>query len=411
MAAADTLARQGMRVIAVARKDVERGEAEAAAETIEQAMTLIGFIGLIDPPRPEAKRAVTLCRRAGITPVMITGDHPATARAIARAIGIADGDDRVLTGADLRDMDDAAFDAIACGIRVYARVDPAQKIRIVEALKRRGAFVAMTGDGVNDAPALKRADIGVAMGRDGTDVAKEASRLVLLDDNFATIVAAVREGRRIYDNIRKFIKYTMTSNSAEILTLLIPPLFGLPVALLPIHILWINLVTDALPGLALAFEKEEREIMARPPRPSDESVFAGGMWQHIVIYGLLMGLLSILTQAVAVTMGNDHWQTMVFTVLTLSQMGHVLAIRSDRDSLLAIGVFSNRMLVWAVSLTFVLQLAIIYVPVLNAIFNTTPLTALELLACLAISSVVFVAVETEKWLRRRVDRRSHSSEL
>jgi Ca2+-transporting ATPase len=286
-------------------------------------------------------------------------------------------------------------------VRVYARVDPAQKIRIVEALQRHGEIVAMTGDGVNDAPALKRAAIGVAMGRGGTDVAREASSLVLLDDNFATIVDAVREGRRILDNIRKFIRFVMAGNSGEILTIFVAPFLGLPLPLLPIHILWINLVTDGLPGLALAAEPAERGVMQRPPRPPQESIFAHGMWQHMLWVGVLIGALSLATQAWAMAAGSPHWQTMVFTVLTLSQLAHVLAIRSDRDSLFTQGVATNLPLVGAVVFTVGLQLAAIYAPFLNAALRTTPLSAAELAFCLALPALVFVAVEIEKLLVRR----------
>jgi Ca2+-transporting ATPase len=331
---------------------------------------------------------------------MITGDHPATARAIASRIGIADGGGEVLTGVDLAQLSDEELDARVERVRVYARTSPEQKIRIVKALQARHQFAAMTGDGVNDAPALKRADIGVAMGVNGTDVAKEAAHMILLDDNFATIVAAVREGRRIFDNIRKFIKYTMTSNSGEIWAIFLAPLVGLPIPLLPIHILWINLVTDGLPGLALAVEREERGIMRRPPRPPGESIFAHGMWQHIVWVGLLMGGASLVSQAAALALGW-HWQTIVFAVLTFSQLGHALAVRSERDSLFTQGVGSNRPLLGAVLLTIGLQLAIIYLPTLNAWFRTAPLSAAELGFVLAMSSVVFAAVEAEKWLIRR----------
>jgi Ca2+-transporting ATPase len=239
------------------------------------------------------------------------------------------------------------------------------------------------------------------MGKGGTDVAREAADLVLLDDNFATIVRAVREGRRIYDNIRKFVKYTMTSNSGEVWTLFLAPFLGLPIPLLPIHILWINLVTDGLPGLALTAEPQERGIMRRPPRPPQENLFARGLGFHVIWVGLLMGGISILAQAGSYHAGNANWQSMVFTVLTLSQMGHVLAIRSERDSLFSQGLLSNRPLLGAVLLTFALQMAVLYVPWLNPIFRTAPLSALELGFCLLLSSVVFFAVEIEKAVLRR----------
>ncbi|MDO9195620.1 HAD-IC family P-type ATPase, partial [Rhodoferax sp.] len=403
LAAADALAAQGLRVLAIASRPHATLPVPGEVESVESGMSLIGLVGLIDPPRLEAAAAVRDCVTAGIRPVMITGDHPATALAIARRLGIAtDGYTQVLTGAELAAMDESVLYERVAAVRVYARVDPAQKIRIVEALQARGEFVAMTGDGVNDAPALKRADIGVAMGRGGTDVAREAASLVLLDDNFATIVAAVREGRRIYDNIRKFVRYAMTGNSGEIWTIFLAPLMGLPIPLLPIHILWVNLVTDGLPGLALAAEPAERGIMQRPPRPPQESLFAHGMWQHILWVGLLLAGLCLLVQAWALSTGNAHWQTMVFTVLTLGQMAHVLAIRSETESLWRLGLGSNRPLLGAVLLTFVLQLATIYVPVLNPIFKTDPLSLAELSICLGAAAVVFIAVEIEKlWLRRK----------
>ncbi len=332
---------------------------------------------------------------------MITGDHPATARAIARQLGIADGGGEVLSGQELASLDPVQFQRRVADVRVYARVAPEQKIKIVKALQDKGEFAAMTGDGVNDAPALKRANIGVAMGKAGTDVARESSHMVLLDDNFATIVAAVREGRRIFDNIRKFIKYTMTCNSAEIWVLFLAPYLSLPISLLPIHILWIKLVTDGLPGLALAAEPEERGIMQRPPRPPRESIFDRGMWQHILWVGLLMAGVSLFAQAWAYRNDIAHWQSIVFTVLTLSQMGHVLAIRSERESLFQQGLLSNAPLLGAVSLTFFLQMAVLYLPVLNTIFKTTPLSVGELCFCLVLSSIVFFAVEVEKSMRRR----------
>ncbi|CAG0971786.1 partial Calcium-transporting ATPase, partial [Anaerolineae bacterium] len=307
----------------------------------------------------------------------------------------------IMTGHELERLPMKEFEERVESIKVYARVAPEQKLKIVRALQDKGEFVAMTGDGVNDAPALKRADIGVAMGITGTDVAKEAAHMVLTDDNFATIVKAVREGRRIFDNIRKFIKYTMTSNSGEIWAIFLAPLLGLPIPLLPIHILWINLVTDGLPGLALAVEGTEKDIMRRPPRHPKESIFAHGLGAHIIWVGLLMGGMSILTQALSIASGTAHWQTMTFTVLCLSQIGHVLAIRSETESLFSLGLFSNKPLLGAVALTFGLQMATIYVPFLNPIFKTEPLSAGELAFSLAMSTAVFIAVEVEKAVKRR----------
>ena len=313
LARAEEMASRGMRVLAVASRTWPADGLPSSAEEAEDGLDFLGLAGLIDPPRPEASEAVRVAQQAGITPVMITGDHPATARAIAQQVGIASSDDRVLTGPELAALSPGELGDQVQRIKVYARVDAAQKLRIVEALQKRGEFVAMTGDGVNDAPALQRADIGIAMGRNGTDVAREAAGLVLLDDNFATIVAAVREGRHIFDNIRKFVKFILASNSAEIWTIFLAPFLGLPVPLLPIHILWTNLVTDGLPGLALAAEPAESDVMRRPPRPPSESLFAGGLWQHTVWVGMLIASLSIFTQAYAISEHIAHWQTMVFT--------------------------------------------------------------------------------------------------
>lgn len=398
---AEEMAADGLRVLAVACRHWPELPVSVCPDTVERGLVLLALVGLLDPPREEAREAVALCKSAGIVPVMVTGDHPATARAIAARLGIVDDGGTVMTGQDLTRLSLKALEERIKQVRVYARVAPEQKIKIVKALQDTGEFVAMTGDGVNDAPALRRADIGVAMGITGTDVAREAAHMILLDDNFATIVTAVRAGRRIFDNIRKFIRYTMTSNSGEIWTIFLAPFFGLPIPLLPIHILWINLVTDGLPGLALAAEPEERGIMQRPPRPPRESIFAHGMWQQILWVGLLMGGVSLGTQAWAYHSGSAHWQTMVFTVLTLSQMGNVLAIRSERQSFFTQGPWSNRPLLGAVLLTFILQLATIYLPFLHPIFKTAPLSWDELAVCLALSSVVFVAVEAEKWLLRR----------
>ncbi len=404
LALAAIWAAQGLRVLAVAQREGHEDVVAVEADDFERDLLLVGLVGLIDPPRPEARAAVAECLSAGVRPVMITGDHPATARAIAFDLGIvATAEAPVLTGVELARLDDAALVAAVAGVSVYARMDPAQKIRIVQALQAGGQFVAMTGDGVNDAPALKAADIGVAMGRGGTDVAREAASLVLLDDNFATIVGAVREGRRIFDNIRKFIRYALTGNSGEIWLLFLAPLLGLPIPLLPIHILWVNLVTDGLPGLALAGEPAERGVMQRPPRPPGESVFAQGLWQHALLVGLLIGGLCLGLQAWALASGRPHGQTMVFTLLTLAQMAHVLAIRSERDSLFTQGLRSNRPLLWAVASTVALQAAVVYVPWLQPVFRTQAMAWQEVLLCVALAAVVFVVVEIEKlWRRHRI---------
>jgi len=370
-------------------------------EKLETELILIGFAGMIDPPREEAKQAVKECKEAGIIPVMITGDHKLTAKAIAKQLGIvSSNDDMVLSGSELNNLTDHELGAIVERVRVYARVNPEQKLKIVKALQAKDQFVAMTGDGVNDAPALKNADIGVAMGINGTEVSKEASHMILLDDNFATIVVAIKHGRKIFDNILKFIKYTMTSNSSEIWAIFLAPFFGLPIPLMAIHILWINLVTDGLPGLALASERPEWDIMKRPPRSPKRNIFAGGMAVHILWVGFFMGAVALGMQAWAIHNENTHWQTMTFTVLCFSQMGHVMAIRSDKESVFKIGVFSNKPMIGALLITFMLQFMIIYVPFFNDIFKTQPLTMPELGITLAVSSIVFWAVEIEKWIKR-----------
>jgi Ca2+-transporting ATPase len=401
LAEASRLAHEGYRVLALARREWDALPESLDDAVIEQDLTFLGLVALIDPPRPEVPQAVADCLTAGITPVMITGDHPGTAMAIARRLGITEDPQAMLSGDELAELSDDRFARLVESIRVYARVTPKQKLRIVKALQVNGEFVAMTGDGVNDAPALKRAGIGVAMGQKGTDVAREAADMVLLDDDFATIVRTVRSGRAIFDNIRKFIKDTMSSNSGEIWTLFLAPFLGLPIPLLPIHILWINLVTDGLPGLAFSAEPAERGIMTRPPRPPEENIFAHGMWQHIIWVGLFIAGISIAAMAWAIARDVSYWQTVVFTVLTVSQLFHSLAVRSETRSLFSIGLFTNLPMLGAVVLTLLLQLAVIYVPVLNGIFYTQPLPLFDLLVCLALSSLVLFVVEIEKWLVRR----------
>lgn len=402
------LAESGMRVLGVAVRALDELPDEVSPESVETDLIFVGLVGMIDPARAEVKDAVATCKTAGIRPIMITGDHPLTARYIAQELGIASGADqnggpRVMTGQELENISDEELEEVVGSVNVFARVSPEHKLRIVDALQKKGHIAAMTGDGVNDAPALRKADIGVAMGITGTDVSKEAADMVLLDDNFATIVAAVEEGRTIYDNIRKFIRYMLSANAAEVWIMLVAPLIGMPLPLLPLQILWINLVTDGLPGLALGVEKSEPNTMQRPPHPPNESVFARGLGWSIIWVGVLMGSVSL-------GVGWWYWQqgapielvrTMVFTTIVLSEMFYVLSIRSSLFSLFQIGIFSNRALLGAVVLTLLLQLAVIYLPFMNVIFETTPLTPQDLLVTVVFGLVLFAAVEIEKWIKRQ----------
>jgi Ca2+-transporting ATPase len=391
-------AAQGYRVLALAERHLPR--LPDPVETGEAGLRLLGLVAMADPARPESAEAVAACRGAGIVPVMITGDDARTGTAIAERVGILGRGGGVLSGAELGRLDDEVLAERAPATRVYARTSPEQKLRIVAAWKRHGAVVAMTGDGVNDAPALRRADIGVAMGVTGTDVSKEAADMVLADDNFATIVAAVAEGRRIYDNIRRFVRYVLTTNSGEIWVMFLATMVALPVPLLPVQILWVNLVTDGLPAIALGLEPVERDAMRRPPRPPTESIFARGLWQHAVWVGLLMAVVCLAVLVWARAMGWP-WQTMVFTTLALLQLGHALAVRSERESFFTLGPGTNLLLLAAVAGTFAAQLLIVYVPVLQGLFDTEPLSPVQLAVVLAASTVAFIAVEIEKWVRRR----------
>jgi P-type Ca2+ transporter type 2C len=401
-AANERLAEKGIRVLGVGIRRLPAFDGDE--NELERDLTFFGMIGMIDPPRSEARDAVETCKEAGIRPVMITGDHPLTARHIATELGIAGGsteDGRILTGRDLSRFSVEELEDLVEGVPVYARVSPENKLDIVEALQNKGHIVAMTGDGVNDAPALRRADIGVAMGITGTDVSKEAADMVLTDDNFSTIVAAVEQGRVIYDNIRKFIKYLLTSNSAEILVMLLGPFLGLPLPLLPLQILWINLVTDGPPALALSAEPAEQGTMRRPPRPPDESVFARGLGRHVLWVGMLMALVSLGVGLWYLRTAPEIWQTMVFTTLTLSQMSHVMAIRTGDQSLFKVGLLSNTPLLGAVALTFVLQILAIYAPLFQGFLDTKALPIADLAIAIALSTIIFWAVEMEKWLARR----------
>jgi Ca2+-transporting ATPase len=359
---------------------------------------LLGLMAQLDPARPEVGEAVAICREAGIRPVMITGDHPLTARAIGAAIGLSSPDSEVVLGRELEACDDAQLREVVARCSVYARVPPEQKLRIVKALQANGQVVAMTGDGVNDAPALKQAHIGVAMGITGTEVSKEAADMVLLDDNFATIVNAVEEGRLVYANIRRFVKYILGSNVGELITIAAAPLVGLlGVPLTPLQILWMNLVTDGVPALALALEPGEEGLMQRAPAEPGESIFARGIGSYILRVGVVFAVI-VITLMLYASRQEAPWQTMVFTTLCLAQMGHALSARSDLP-LIQVAPFSNPWLLWAVTLTTGLQLLLLYVPSLARFFGTTPLSGHDLLICVGFSLLFFLYLELEKLWR------------
>ncbi len=407
LAAHDSMAARGMRVLGLAFKRVEKPDPSTVEE---KEMVFLGLIGMIDPPRAEVKAAIQRCKAAGIRSVMITGDHPLTAREVARQLDMAESPE-VLTGAELDLLSAEQLRERVESVTIYARVSPEHKLKIIEALQQRGHVVAMTGDGVNDAPALRKADIGVAMGITGTDVSKEAADMVLQDDNFTTIVSAVEEGRVIYDNIRKVLKYLLSTNSGELWVMLLAPFVGLPLPLAPIQILWMNLVTDGLPALALGLEPAEKNSMKRPPRRLDIHILGEGLAWHILLAGLLMGV---------VTLGAGWWhqhngtypagatplayfQTLMFTLLTFLQMANILAIRSDRDSLFTQGLLSNKPLAGAIMLTIMLQLILIYTPFFQVVFKTVPLTATDLALCFLASTTLFWAIELQKWIKRKTN--------
>lgn len=400
------LAGKGLRVLGFAYKPLSEQPPEGSDETTEKGLVWLGLVDMLDAPRPEVKDAVARCRTAGIRPIMITGDHQLTAKAIAENLGIAKPSDEVLVGRDLERMDMAELERQVDRVSVYARVAPEHKLRIVQALQHKGKIVAMTGDGVNDAPALKQADIGIAMGITGTDVSKEASDMVLLDDNFATIVAATEEGRTVYTNIRRFIKYILGSNIGEVLTIAASPLLttgGVPLS--PLQILWMNLVTDGLPALALAVEPAEPNVMNRPPNDPGESIFARGLGSYMIRVGIVLAILTIILMVGSYEYtkqvnGNgldaDRWKTMVFTTLCLAQMGHAIAIRSNTRLTIELNPFTNPYIWAAVIITTLLQLALVYVPPLRSFFGTHYLTLNELGVCFGFSAIMFVWIEMEK---------------
>lgn len=483
----DTMAKQGLRVLGVAYRPLEESPKDELDEGIERELVLLGLVGIVDPARPEAKEAVKTAREAGVRSIMITGDHALTAEAIARNLGILDEGQRAITGNQLDEMSDEEIRKALDTTSAFARVSPTHKLKLVKLLQEKGNIAAMTGDGVNDAPALKQADIGVAMGITGTDVSKGAAAMVLTDDNFASIVAAIEEGRAIYDNIKKFIKYLLSSNVGEILVMFVALLVGMPVPLLAIQILWINLVTDGLPAIALGFEPAEEGVMARNPRDKDESVFAGGIGRHIITIGILIAILTLggyiwgystlglsafnpengiaemtsdeLVAALGAygfseetvleelpTSDVSTWnnatveerlellgshgsgeegaelegssegivglveripRSIAFTILAFTQMFEVMAIHAgDKSSFFREGFKSNRLLLWAVISTFILQLIVLYVPFMQTSFETAPLNLSQMVVAFVLGSVVLFAVEIEKQVNQRLSETS-----
>ena len=413
----EALAGEGKRVLGFAYKPVDNSASEKLTEeTAESQLIWLGLVAMMDAARPEVSEAVSRCQQAGIRPVMITGDHPLTARALAVELGMVGEDAHAFSGQEIEAMDQSELEEAVRKASVYARVSPEHKLRIVQALQAQNQVVAMTGDGVNDAPALKQADIGIAMGITGTDVSKEASDMVLLDDNFASIVAATEEGRVVYSNIRRFVKYILGSNIGEVITIALSPLL-LPIVavpLTPLQILWMNLVTDGFPALALAMEPPEPNMMERPPHDPQESIFARGLGWYMVRVGIVFAILAVSLmlwayhythEGAGAGFGDpDRWKTMVFTMLCLSQMGHAIAVRSSSRLAVQMSQFSNPYVLLAVVVTTLLQLLLIYLPPLSNFFGTQLLSFSELAVCVGFSSLLFVWIELEKVLIRAVRR-------
>lgn len=398
------MAGKALRVLAVAVKDINEVPQRISSDNIERDMVFVGLAGMIDPPRPEVKEAVRVCSEAGIRPVMITGDHRETAAAIAMELGIIGHESEVITGSELNKISEDEFDALVTKFSVYARVSPEHKVRIVNAWKRRGKVVAMTGDGVNDAPALKTADIGIGMGITGTDVAKGAANMVLADDNFATIVIAVEEGRKIYSNIRKAIQFLLSSNLGEVVTLFVATMLNWTI-LFPIHILWVNLVTDTLPALALGVEKAEKDVMKQKPRRASSSFFSDGVGFSIVYQGIFKGLLTLAVYFTGISLYSGETAiTMAFATLGLIQLTHSLNARSNTKSLFRLGLFSNMYLIGAIAVSALFQVIVIIAPFLNEIFKVKQLSlgqwGIVLAASLAIIPIVELFKAVHNWRRK-----------
>ena len=389
------MANKALRVLAVAYKEMETMP-NAINSSLEEDLIFVGLIGMIDPPREGVKEAVATCKRAGIKTVMITGDHIVTAKAIAKDLGILQGNELAITGQELDKIHDKELIRNIMNYSVFARVSPEHKVRIVKAFQATGSVVAMTGDGVNDAPALKKADIGVAMGRKGTDVAKNASDMILNDDNFVTIVEAVKQGRNIFDNIKKAIHFLIATNIGEIVTIFIGLLLGMESPLLAVQLLWVNLVTDSLPAIALGLEPPEKDIMERPPRDSKKSIFADGLFGKIIAEGFMIGLLTI----IAFTIGNKYYglevgRTMAFLSLGMLELIHCFNIKSE-ESIFKVGLLKNKYLIGAFLLGTVLQLGIVFIPALAELFKLTMLSSVQWIITLIISIIPVIVMECQK---------------
>ena len=384
----ESMSNRALRCIAAAYKE----EKLVKNESVENNLIFLGVAGSIDPARPEVKDAVMKCKLAGIKPVMITGDHKNTALAIAKGLNICTTDDQAITGEELEKMSDEELSKRVDKIRVFARVSPNHKLRIVKAFKKKNNIVAMTGDGVNDAPAIKEADIGVAMGISGTDVTKEAAAMVLMDDNFATIVSAVEEGRVIYDNIRKFIRYLLSCNLGEVLTMFLASLFYMPNPLTPIQILFVNLATDGLPAIALGVDPPDKDIMRQQPRQKNEGIFARGLWEKIIVRGCLIGVCTLLSFMVGRYYGMNlaTCRTIALCTLVMSQLLHVFECRSERHSIFEINIFTNIYLLGAVLVSITMICCILYVPFLRGIFNTVALNLGQWLLVIFFSGIIFL---------------------
>ena len=397
-AANQSLAKKGMRVLGVAFRMLNQIP-DIIQTDLEQNLTFVGLFGMIDPPREEVRDAVAVTKSAGIRTVMITGDHPLTASEIARQLGISE-QGRVLTGAEIENLSFDELKSVVDEVQVFARVSPEHKLKIVQALQERGHIVSMTGDGVNDASALRKADIGVAMGITGTDVSKEASDLVLLDDNFATIVAAVQEGRTIYDNIRKFVRFSVAGNIGKVLVMLIAPFLGKPLPLLPLQLLWLNLLTDGLLGLGMGVENPEPDTMKRKPYSPTEGVFSRGAGTQTIWVGVMIGALALGLGSWYYFTDRPEWQTMIFTSLAFMQIFQALASRSDKESLFKLRIMTNPVLAGMALLVFTLQMLVLYVPALANFFEIIPLSLCDLSIAAATGVIVFVVMEVSKKFKK-----------